>query len=208
MLHIKKKRLDISSSFSSYLKALEEQILQYSSYPYGDYYDDYDDYYGDCLPFYDVYGCGSMITERKTSCIDSVCHKSTERIKSNKRGHRGSKRGRCIPLYNDTLCDSDEVTIYFYRDINNPDTKEIFYNLYEFNEFLESEGIFVSKYETKQLMNRSISHCCIDPAFVGIKSEPWLISDSSLGSLVWQVCGSNDDISAYNASMNSEDLPF
>lgn len=208
MLHIKKKRLDISSSFLSYLQALEEKIRQYTGYNYAGYYDDYDDYYGDCLPLYDDYPCGSMTTHRKTSCIDSVSPKSTERITSNKRGHRGKKHGRCVPLYDDVLCDSDEVTIYFYRDINNPDTKEIFYNLYEFNEFLESEGIFVSKYETKQIMNRSISHCCIDPAFVGIKSEPWLISDSSLGSLVWQVCGSNDDISAYNASMNSDDLPF
>ena len=204
MLKLKKRNLDISSLFSEYLSSLS-RVIHYSpssSSLFDDYYgyDDYDDGYD----YWNDYGiCDSR---HFTSSVDRVCGIGKKKVGkvSTKRGKRG-KKGRCVPLY-DSLYDSDEVTIYFYRDINNPDDKEIFYSLYEFNEYLDSEGIYLSTYETKQIMNRSITHCCIDPCLQGTKGEPWLISDSSYGSLVWQVSGTNDDI--IFANNNSEDLPF
>lgn len=209
MIELKKKRNnDIVPLFQEYLEESSKPIY-HSQYGYGDWYDDewdnwYSDYYGDCCGYDHFYNGASQ--KKNTIGNISIIKKDGEK-KSHKRGKRGSKRGRCVPLYkNESLCDSDEVTIYFYRDINNPDDKEIFYNLYEFNEFLNSEGIFVNSYETRNLLNRSISHCCVDPSLVEIKGEPWLVSDSSYGGLAWSVCG-NDDLPFQESNANDE-LPY
>ena len=203
MLKLKKRNLDISTLFKEYLSSLS-RVIHYSpssSYLFDDYWDDYDDGYD----YWNEY-CSS--NSHHISSIDRVCGNKKGVKFSSKRGKRGSKKGKSIPLYSDDnfLYDSDEVTIYFYRDINDPDKKEIFYSLYDFNEYLDGEGIYVSEYETKEIMKRCITHCCVDPYLRGVKNEPWLISDSSYGSLVWQVCGSNDDI--IFANNNKEDLPF
>lgn len=209
MIELKKKRNnDIVLLFQEYLEESSKPI-SHSQCCYGDWYDDewdnwYGDYYGDCCG-YDAFYNGSSQKKNTIGNI-SIIKKDSEK-KKHKRGKRGSKRSHCVPLYNDVLCDSDEVTIYFYRDINNPDDKAIFYNLYEFNEFLDSEGIFVNSYETRNLLNRSISHCCVDPSLVESKGEPWLISDSSYGGLAWSVCGSNDEL-LFQESKTSDDLPF
>lgn len=210
MIELKKKRNnDIVSLFQEYLEESSKSIY-HSQYGYSDWYDDewdnwYSDYYGDCCGFDNFYNGSSQ--KKNTIGNISIIKKGSDK-KSHKRGKRGGKRGRCIPLYkNDALCDSDEVTIYFYRDINNPNDKEIFYNLYEFNEFLDSEGIFVDSYETRNLLNRSISYCCVDPSLVESKGEPWLISDSSYGGLAWSVCGSNDDLPFQEINAN-DDLPY
>lgn len=216
MLVLKKRSINIVSSFKKYLEDLSKISYTYcGGYPYSDYYDgwdEWDDYYGDGY-YGDFFNGGySQSHQKKKSTIDSL-------KRGSKRGKRGNKKkGKSIPLYSDSfssrsnLYDSDEVTIYYYRDINNPDIKEIFYSLYEFNEFLDSEGIYVSKYETKQLLSRSISHCCIDPSFIDLKGEPWLISDSSFGGLSWSVCGDNDSLldqdSVLCGSNNADDLPF
>ena len=221
MIELKKCSTDITTLFEEYLEELSKPKYNYyggQGHWYGDYYDDdyYDDYYGD---YYDGSGYGTLF--RGMGCDATNSQKKKNTIgdtavikKSNKRGKRGKgKKGKCIPLYDakgQDLYDSDEVTIYFYRDINNPDDKEIFYNFYEFNEYLDSEGIYVSKYETKQLLNRSISYCCIDPSFASLKGEPWLISDSSYGGLSWTVCGDADELLSQESMLgsNSDDLPF
>lgn len=216
MIELVKPRIDISSLFISYLEELSKPKYTYYGGYYDDWYgDEWDDWYGDGCGydsfFHGMGGYSNVNQKKKVTVGDIVTTK-----KSKKRGKRGKgKKGKCIPLYNyenDNLYDSDEVTIYFYRDINNPDDKEIFYNLYEFNEFLDSEGIYVSKYETKQLMNNSISHCCVDPSFADLKGEPWLISDSSYGGLSWAVSGDNDDLLFKESMMynnnNGDDLPY
>ena len=215
MIELVKPRIDISSLFISYLEELSKPKYTYYGGYYDDWYgDEWDDWYGDGCgydSFFHGMGGYSNVNQKKNTIGDIVTTK-----KGKKRGKRGKgKKGKCIPLYNyenDNLYDSDEVTIYFYRDINNPDDKEIFYNLYEFNEFLDSEGIYVSKYETKQLMNNSISHCCVDPSFADLKGEPWLISDSSYGGLSWAVSGDNDDLLFKESMMynnnNGDDLPY
>ena len=216
MIELKKCSSDITTLFEEYLEELYNTKYDFygcGSRYFDDWYDDeWDNYYGD---YYDSYGSlfsgyHSHHGKKKRNSIDETsiikkCHK---------RGKRGKKKSKCVPLYDYdkdavSLYDSDEVTIYFYRDINNPDDKEIYYSLYEFNEFLDSEGIYVSDYEVRQLTNRSISHCCIDPSVIGIKSEPWLISDSSYGGLSWSVSGDNDDLMSKEYSLHSsDDLPF
>ena len=213
MIELVKPRIDISSLFISYLEELSKPKYNYYGGYYDGWYDDeWDDWYGDGCgydAFFHGMGGYSNVNQKKKSTIGDVFPTKNGK----KRGKRGKgKKGKCIPLYDNNLYDSDEVTIYYYRDINNPDEKEIFYSLYEFNEFLDSEGVYVSKYETKQLMNRSISHCCIDPSFTTLQNEPWLISDSSFGGLSWAVSGDNDDL-LYRESMmynnnNGDDLPF
>ena len=211
MLVLKKNGINIISLFKKYLEDLSKPIYnQHCGYSgwYNDEWDEWDDYYGDgCGYDYFFNGVGySGSSQKKKSTIGDVAIFK----KGKKRGKRG-KKGKCIPLISsDYLYDTDEVTIYFYRDINNPDNKEIFYSLYEFNEFLDSEGIYISNYETKQLLNRSISHCCIDPSFKSLKGEPWLMSDSSYGGLAWSSCNDSDDLLFQERmlSSNSDDLPF
>jgi hypothetical protein len=218
MIELKKCSSDISTLFEEYLEELSKPKYDYygcGSRYFDDWYDDeWDNYYDD---YYDGYGnlFGGYHThhsKKKRSTIDDT----TVVKKGHKRGKRGKKKftNKVVPLYDYdkdavSLYDSDEVTIYFYRDINNPDDKDIYYNLYEFNDFLENEGIYVSEYEVRQLMNRNISHCCIDPSVIGIKSEPWLISDSSYGGLSWNVSGDNDELLSQEYSLHpSDDLPF
>lgn len=220
MIELKKCSSDITTLFEEYLEELSKPKYNYYGGHcgwYDDWYDDddWDGYYGD---YYDGSGYGTLFrgigcnnSKKKTTIGDTAVIK-----KSHKRGKRGKgKKGKSVPLYDyesetSNLYGSDEVTIYFYRDINNPDDKEIYYNLYEFSEFLDSEGIYVSEFETRQLLNRSISHCCIDPSFADLKGEPWLISDSSFGGLSWAVCGDTDELMSQESmlSSKSDDLPF
>lgn len=216
MIELKKCSSDITTLFAEYLEELSKPKYDYygcGSRYFDDWYDDeWDNYYDD---YYDGYGnlfggYHSHHSKKKRNTIDETAVVK----KSHKRGKRGKKKNKCVPLYDYdkdalSLYGSDEVTIYFYRDINNPDDKEIYYNLYEFNDFLEDNGIYVSDFEARQLMNRSISHCCIDPSVIGIKSEPWLISDSSYGGLSWNVSGDNDELLSQEHSLHpSDELPF
>ena len=219
MIELKKCSSDISALFKEYLEELTNPKYDYygcgSRYFYDWYDDEWDNYYDD---YYEGYGSlfngyyPSHHNKKKGNAIGNTAVVK----KSHKRGKRGKKKftNKCVPLYDynkdaESLYNIDEVTIYFYRDINNPDDKEIYYNLYEFNDFLEDEGIYVSDYEARQLMNRSISHCCIDPNIVGVKSEPWLVSDSSYGGLSWNVSSDNDELLSQEHSLHpSDDLPF
>jgi hypothetical protein len=217
MIELKKCSSDISTLFKEYLDDLTKPKYDYYGYGsrcFNDWYDDeWDNYYDD---YYDDYGnlFGSYHTSHSNKKKGNIIGDTAVVKKSHKRGKRGKKKmNKCVPLYdydNDakSLYNIDEVTIYFYRDINNPDDKVIFHSLYEFNEFLDSEGIYVSDTETRQLMNRSISHCCVDPNIVGIKNEPWLVSDSSYGCLSWSVSDDDDLLSKEHSFHSSDGLPF
>lgn len=98
----------------------------------------------------------------------------------------------------------NEVCIYYYRDINDYDNRIKFDNYHDFDEFLTDEGIHVTRYEIRKIMNRSISHCCIDPCCIGLSSELWLISDISYSGLCWSVSSDN----YYNDNDNIDKLPF
>lgn len=122
-----------------------------------------------------------------------------------KRGTRGGKKGmknkvRDLFSEEDMMYDEqmNDKTIYFYRDVNNPDRSEVFYNLYDFDMFLDEEGIEVSEQEVQNLMNREVSHCCVNPDIKATRGTVQLITDSSYGGLYWtshsdeetETCGS------------------
>lgn len=84
----------------------------------------------------------------------------------------------------------DNKTIYFYRDVDNPDVNtEIFYSLHDFDNFLTEQGIEINDDEVRNIMTREVSHCCINPDIRATKGEVQLISDNSYGGLHWQCHG-------------------
>jgi hypothetical protein len=100
--------------------------------------------------------------------------------------------------------DENDVRIYFYRDIKNMDSRLLFTNLNDFDEFLDDEGIYVTPYEIKKLMSREVSHCCIEEFTIGSVTESWLISDCSYSGLSWSVSGD----SYYEEDYSKDCLPF
>lgn len=96
----------------------------------------------------------------------------------------------------------NEVCIYYYHDINDYNNRIKFDNYNDFDEFLTDEGIHITRYEIRKIMNRSISHCCIDTCSIGLSDELWLISDCSYSGLCWSVSSDN----YYND--NIDELPF
>ena len=100
--------------------------------------------------------------------------------------------------------DENDVCIYFYRDIKNMDSRLLFTNLNDFDEFLDDEGIYVTPYEIKKLMSREVSHCCIEDCTIGSVTESWLISDCTYSGLSWSVSGD----SYYEEDYSKDCLPF
>lgn len=216
MIQLKKKRLDLGSLFATYLEECSK--IKYSSSPYcydGYYGDDYDDWYNEWYGGgFDNYAAeydmnGDLIVYGKKS------KKKVTKSVGTKRGKRGSKKSKCIPLYsdndsifNESLYSEDEVTIYYYPDVNNMDERKVFFNLHDFSDYLDNMGIYVSSYEVSQILNRSISHCCIDPCYEGSKGEPWLVSDSSIGGLLWSIGAITDSSDYCNSGYYKDDLPF
>ena len=227
MIQLKKKRLDLGSLFNSYLEecARLSRINSVSTH-YGDWYGDwYDEWYGG-----DEYGYGGNYLHDYDCNGDLVVYgkKSKKKISkgSTKRGVRGgSKKNKCVPLYSDngntngtlktsvvfddTYYNEDEVSIYFYPDLNDLDNRKVFFNLKEFGDYLDELGIYISSYETTQILNRSISYCCVDPCYEGCNGEPWLISDSSVSGMLWSagLVDSNGDYCSSGVNFK-DDLPF
>ena len=88
----------------------------------------------------------------------------------------------------------DDKKIYYYSDMNNPDDNvSTFYSVFDFDRFLDEEGISVNESDIQSLLNRSVSHCCINPF---VKNRLELMTDSSFGGLHYQYAENNDDLLA------------
>ena len=88
----------------------------------------------------------------------------------------------------------DDKKIYYYSDMNNPDDNvSTFYSVFDFDKFLDEEGISVNESDIQSLLNRSVSHCCINPF---VKNRLELMTDSSFGGLHYQYAENNDDLLA------------
>lgn len=88
----------------------------------------------------------------------------------------------------------DDKKIYYYSDMNNPDDNvSTFYSVFDFDRFLDEEGISVNESDIQSLLNRSVSHCCINPF---VKDRLELMTDSSFGGLHYQYAENNDDLLA------------
>ena len=201
----------LSELFSSYLK--ESSKLVYGRSSYGNWWDDeYDDYSDWWDSYYECYG-----TSSKNYGISHSCHNDDDDYypsyrqksfkKSSKRGIRGKgKKYKGVTIYDSDSLDDDlpftsdidsdntlasDVTIHFYDDILNPDSKRTFNSLYDFEEFLDSENIYVSSTDQASLLRNKINHCCKDPNFKS-SNMPWLITDPTYGGLRW-LCAANDE---------------
>jgi len=189
----KKKKPSFIGDFKLALKEVNDRNLSLA-YGYSDYYDD---------DMYDSYYNGED---------DENAYWDRLRDLRNKYSVKGSKKKDTKnPMYSDVdkthgnkrkkKYDKSKNVIYYYKDVNNPDVYEYFDNLYEFDNFLENNNIYVSDYELQNLMHRVISHCCIRPSslkspkYLELDSSlltPTLISDSSYGGLRWS-CAEDDD---------------
>ena len=180
MSMVKKYDIKLNNRVLNIVKSLHNH-LEYEmnlDYPYdGLAFDDdvYDSYYPANISF------KSSVHKRKYK---------------NKRGCRGSNSLKNSKALNnvrsrfnfddiDNDYDDDYKIIYYYRDINTPDDYNEFTNLYEFEEFLNEEGISIPSFEVVNLMTRCVSHCCINPSD-RLNGKLNLITDSSYGSLVYE----------------------
>lgn len=209
MLIIRNDKPDFKKIFKNFLDEYEKiKISRYSS----SFWDDYDDY------GYGAWGDNWGYDERYYPCNVSFQNNRAKRLledyqekfsvgKSNKRGSRGKHKSKCIPLYPNgknkkrysdnkgNMFDKrgDDKVIYFYSDIDNPEDATVFYNVFDFDKFLDEEGISVSENEVNNLLTRSVSHCCVNPK-ERLLGRNMLLTDSSYGNLRWECAESNDEL--------------
>ena len=192
MLILNKPRMDFGTVFKNFLKSYTPIIHN----PYGCFFDDFEtDWDDEYLNYINdgLYNFGNGISYSKPSKKSKP--KNRSRYKSygkNKSSKNKLGRYNDIHSYNnyddydddlDFSCLGREAkTIFFYKDINNPDDYEEFYNLFDFDDYLRSNGIQISEYEVQKILNRDISHCCV----TNKDGEPWLVSDHNYGSLYYE----------------------
>ena len=208
MLIIRNNKPDFKTLFKSFLDEYDK--LERNRYQ--SFWDDYDDYgcgaWDGWDDYYDRYYPTnvSFQNNRAKRLLEDYQEKFSVG-KSNKRGSRGKHKSKCIPLYPNgknkkrysdnkgNMFDKrgDDKVIYFYDDIDNPEDATIFYNVYDFDKFLDEEGISVNECEVTNLLTRSVSHCCVNPKerLIGHNT---LLSDSSYGNLRWECAESNDEL--------------
>lgn len=208
MLILRNNKPDFKSLFKDYLDEYEkmERMNYHSSY-WNDYYDDDWDNYGD---FYDsYYSYNNHFQSKRAKRLLEDYQNAFSLNKNNKRGCRGSgkHKSKCIPLYpngknkkrysdiKNNMFDKrgDDKIIYFYDDINNPDDVTIFYNVFDFDKFLDESGITVNEFEINNLLTRSVSHCCLNPK-ERLNGHATLLTDTSYGNLRWSCADSNDEL--------------
>ena len=195
-----------SELFSSYL--CESSKIVYSSGGgsyWDDYYDDYGSSWWDNDYWYDEY---DYKPKKGVNMINHSSHNDNDdyypsykqkSFKKNKRGVRG-KKNKGVTIYDSDTIDSvddnvnnSDITIHYYDDVMNPSNKRTFNSLYEFEEFLDSENIYVSSSDQASLLRNHVSHCCKDPNFKTLDT-PWLLTDPTYGGLRWLCASIDEDI--------------
>lgn len=193
MLTLNKPRMDFSIVFKNFLKSYTPIIHN----PYGCFWDEFDtDWYDDDEL--------SAMNEGFYSCCNGISYskpskKSKSKTRSRYRSYGKKSSKNHLGRYNDihsyreydddddmssdfSCLGRDAKTIFFYKDINNPDDYEEFYNLFSFDDYLRNNGIQINDYEVQKILNRDISHCSV----VNKDGEPWLVSDHNYGSLYYE----------------------
>ena len=178
-------------------KGIEEAYKDKMKYAYGYYDDDYDEYYGlglgwsnddydDDDEYYDEWATKER-QKRLKELEDAFGFKKAKKHKSRPRYKKAKKE---IEVKDETKLDDKEI--YFYRDISDRYDYEVFNNLFEFDEFCETEGISVPDRECEDLVRRYVSHCCIDEAYSRFVGTLTLVTNSSYTDLVWD-CASSEE---------------
>ena len=142
-------------------------------------------------------------SKNRSKCIPLYSHDDYDDdivypLKYNKNSKRTSSSSKNV-RYSDNEDNlfsrfDDDKKIYYYSDMNNPDDNvSTFYSVFDFDKFLDEEGISVNESDIQSLLNRSVSHCCINPF---VKNRLELMTDSSFGGLHYQYAENNDDLLA------------
>ena len=196
---------------------------RYSRYDdYEDFYDAYDDY-GGYSGYYDGVGIDDYDDfnySRSMELLDSYQRKYSvtspnyyDNDMNGRKGKRKRLRGKnkrknleLFPRHMDGIgkkrysdnkanmfSSHDDTMIFWYDDVDNPDNNLTFYSIFDFDKFLEENGINVSSEEINNLMSRGLSHCCLNPSKCrdGILE---IMSDSSYGGLRWACAESDDEL--------------
>lgn len=196
MLILKKPRMDFGIVFNNFLKSYTPIVHT----PYGCFWDEFDtDWDDDYLNYINdgLYNFGNGISygkpSKKSKSKNRSRYKSYGKNKSSKNNLGRYNDIHSYKSYDDYDDDYDDMTssfglgcdaktIFFYKDINNPDDYEEFYNLFSFDDYLRNNGIQITDYETQKILNRDISHCTV----INKDGEPWLVSDHNYGSLYYE----------------------
>lgn len=174
-IKLKNRVLNISNSLHNHLEYEMNEDYPYINLDYDD--DVYDSYFPINVSF-------NSSTKKKNKGNNKRGCRGSKSLKKNKALNKLRSRFNFDDVDED-YGDNDYKIIYYYRDINNPEDYNEFTNLYEFEEFLNEEGIKVSSFEAVNLMTRCVSHCCVNPSD-RLNGELNLITDSSYGSLVYE----------------------
>lgn len=148
-------------------------------------------------------GGGKKSSKNRSKCIPLYSHDDYDddivyplRYNKNSKCNSSSSKNVRYSDNEDNLFSSfdDNKKIYYYSDMNNPDDNvSTFYSVFDFDRFLDEEGISVNESDIQSLLNRSVSHCCINPF---VKDRLELMTDSSFGGLHYQYAENNDDLLA------------
>ena len=193
MIILKNKKPNFKELFLTYINTCKTPT--YYDY-YDDWYDDYSDFYNEGLYSYPY--ANSILDfyeDRYYNKSNKRKHKSVSKheVKSKVKNKGNKKDTDIFKFDNLELMDSDKM-IYFYHNVNNPDKNvDLFYSVYDFDQFLTEHGIEISDSEIQKIINREISHCCLDPISLTLGMKE-ILSDNSYGSLRWACAESNEEL--------------
>lgn len=185
ILEVKSTKIDFPSYFTKILEKENSKSNYWESY-YDDInffqnnWEDEYDYYYDNNYWKDYYN-NRYHNKKKGGKVSFVNDNSYHKHKSNKKPNTKNKKN-----YHIVDGTQDYKTIYFYSDINNPDDNTtIFYNLFDFESYLQDEGVVIDETASFILLNNDDIHCCIKKEGNTLK----LVASTTYGNLHWHVNG-------------------
>ena len=179
-INLKSNHLDLSKSFINHLdyQRKEEDSLYYNGYYNGCYYPeiytgngDYWDEYYDEYDYWNGYGYHKKRRYedeeddyRDVDIFDEFSkRKLNKKSKSRKNKKKEKVESKTYTDYDSGYALIEDKIIYYYPDYLDSENRKVFNNIYEFDTFLDEEGIHVPEEETTNLLNRNVSHCSLNP---------------------------------------------
>ena len=200
----KKSKPNLKQMFDEYIEKVKkvedswygsQEYIRYLVKRYGAMEIDDEDEEDD---IYDGYSKSKRKWKKTRDFVDSFTTKGKHK-KDKKRGKRGGKKKKQYVFDEEDMkydASTDDKTIYYYRDVNDPDHVEIFFNLHDFDNFLTEEGIEVTQEEVNNLMLNELTHCCVNPDTKQTNGKAQLVTDTSYGGLYW-TCNPDNVYSMY-----------
>lgn len=197
-----------------------ENFLKDVSAHSDDYYDDeYDDYYNDAPSYdyldddYDDLPFDEQIfppIEKKKGHfkpqrfingveVDNDGYGALYERRSKKHKHRNRnkvKKHKTKQYVEDNKTDynvdgaDEEKKIVLYRTLADENDTYEWDSVYEFNEWLQENNIYVKDSDVIYILNNDEVHCCLDPT----TSDKILVTARSYGDLIWDLTGADADL--------------